>query len=319
MKNYFSLLTSHFSFLTGPGDRILNKTKEIPKIGVVGIPGGWSSELLADTLSEMTGYRLLIHPAKICLNLSEKKAWHEDTDLYGLDALIVKKVGERYSPDLLDRLEILRYLHENGIKIFSSPLNIMRVLDRLSCTVTLQSNNIPMPPTTVTEDIDAAVKTVQTYGQAVFKPLYTSKARGMIVIKSGPVARKEVANFKQSNSIMYIQKRIDHRGKDLGIVFLGGEYLTTYARCNDKLSWSTTTRDGGKYEPYTPSEETIAIARKAQDLFNLDFTCVDIAETDEGPMVFEVSAFGGFRGIQTASGIDAARLYAAYVLKRLNS
>jgi len=291
----------------------------MPKIGVVGIPGGWSSESLADTVFELTGYRLLIHPAKICLNLSEGKAWYGDTDLCGLDALIVKKVGERYSPDLLDRLEILRFLHEKGMKIFSSPLNIMRVLDRLSCTVTLQSNNIPMPPTTVTEDIDAAVKTVEAYGQAVFKPLYTSKGRGMIVIKSGPAARQEIGNFKQSNSILYIQKRIDHRGKDLGIVFLGGEYLTTYARCNDKLSWSTTIRNGGKYEPYTPSEQTVELARKAQNLFGLDFTCVDVAETDEGPMVFEVSAFGGFRGIQTASGMDAARLYAEYVLKRLNS
>jgi ribosomal protein S6--L-glutamate ligase len=290
----------------------------MPKIGVIGVPGGWSSESLADTVAEMTGYRLLIHPAKICLNLSEKTAWHEDINLCELDALMIKKVGARYSPDLLDRLEILRFLYEKGIKIFSSPLNIMRVLDRLSCTVSLQANEIPMPPTTITEDVSAALRTVEAYGQAVFKPLYTSKARGMIVIKSGPVARKEIENFKQTNSILYIQKRINHRGKDLGVVFLGGEYLTTYARCNDKLSWNTTTRNGGKYEPYTPSEETVAVARKAQDLFGLDFTCVDVAETDEGPMVFEVSAFGGFRGIQTASGMDAARLYVEYVLKRLN-
>lgn len=297
----------------------MNEIKEMPKIGVIGIPEGWSSELLADTIFEMTGYRLLIHPAKICLNLSEKQAWHEDINLYDLDALIIKKVGARYSPDLLDRLEILRYLHENGVKIFSSPLNIMRVLDRLSCTVTLQSNDIPMPPTTITEDVAAAVKTVEAYGQAVFKPLYSSKARGMIVVKSGATARKEIEDFKQSNAIMYIQKRIDHRGKDLGVVFLGGEYLTTYSRCNDKLSWNTTTQNGGKYEPYTPSEETVALARKAQNLFDLDFTCVDVAETDEGPVVFEVSAFGGFRGIQTASSMDAARLYVEYVLKRLNS
>jgi ribosomal protein S6--L-glutamate ligase len=289
------------------------------KIGVVGTPDGWSSEKLADTVAEMTGYRLLIDMGKVCLNLDEGTAWYKDTDLSQLDALIIKKVGARYSPDLLDRLEILRFLHEKNLKMFSPPLNIMRVLDRLSCTITLQANDIPMPPTTITEDVDAAVKTVEKYQEAVFKPLYTSKARGMIVIKSGPVTRKEVENFKRSNSILYIQKRIDHRGKDLGVAFLGGKYLTTYARCNDKLSWNTTTRSGGKYEPYTPSEETVALAKKAQDLFGLDFTCVDVAETEDGPMVFEVSAFGGFRGIQTASGLDASKLYLEYVLEKIGS
>jgi ribosomal protein S6--L-glutamate ligase len=117
---------------------------------------------------------------------------------------------------------------------------------------------------------------------------------------------------------MYIQKKLDLGGQDLGVAFMGGEYLTTYARCGDGSSWNTTTHSGGKYRAYSPSEETIALARKAQDLFGLDFTCVDVAETAEGPMVFEVSAFGGFRGIQTAGGMDAAALYVDYVLERIS-
>ncbi|MHB8811540.1 MAG: hypothetical protein ACYC9M_16270, partial [Desulfobulbaceae bacterium] len=44
-------------------------------------------------------------------------------------------------------------------------------------------------------------------------------------------------------------------------------------------------------------------------------TCVDVVETDEGPRAFEVSAFGGFRGIQEACGIDAARHYADLCLR----
>ena len=116
---------------------------------------------------------------------------------------------------------------------------------------------------------------------------------------------------------MYIQKKIDLHGKDMGIVFMGGEYLTTYARVQSEGAWNTTTRSGGKYESYDPPEEIIALAKKAQALFELDFTCVDVAETDDGPVVFEVSAFGGFRGILTARGIDAADLYADYIIRRL--
>ncbi len=285
-------------------------------IGVVGTVGGWSSEKLADAAARKTGRRLLIDMKKVCLDLANHKAWFGDADLTELDALIIKKVGSRYSPDLLDRLEILRLMNEKGLKMFSAPLKILRVLDRLSCTVTLRAADIPMPETTITEDVDAAERAVRRYKSSVFKPLYTSKARGMTLIDAGPDARKQVEAFKAENAIMYIQKQIDHQGKDLGVVFLGGRYLTTYARCSNG-SWNTTTHSGGKYQAYAPSEETIAVAEKAQALFGLDFTCVDVAETDDGPLVFEVSAFGGFKGIQTASHMDASDLFVDYVINRL--
>ncbi len=290
----------------------------MPKIGIVGIRGGWSSEELANAVERKTGYCLLIEPDRISLDLSTGSAWFEGTDISKLDALIIKKAGGRYCPLLLDRLELLRFLREQGLKIFSDPYKIMRVLDRLSCTVTLRSAGIPMPETTITESTAEARRAVEKYGEAVFKPLYSTKARGMELICDGPDAAGRIEDFSENFGMMYIQKKMDIGGQDLGIVFLGGEYLTTYARCGDGSSWNTTTRSGGKYQPYTPSAKTIALAQKAQDLFGLDFTCVDVAESGgNGPIVFEVSAFGGFRGIQTASGMDAADLYADYVLKKL--
>lgn len=287
------------------------------RIGVIGIKGGWSSERLADTVEQVTGERILIEPGQICLDLPSGRARSNGTDLNSLDALIIKKIGSRYSPDLMDRLEILRYLSERGLPIFSDPLRIMRVLDRLSCTVTLQLNNIPMPPLTITENVDSALRAIEEYGEAVFKPLYTSKARGMFLLKPGPAAHQIISEYKQKNKIMYIQKKIELGGKDLGIVFLGGEYVTTYARQQQNEAWNTTTASGGKYEPVDPDPSLIELARKAQEPFGLDFTCVDVVETDNGPMIFEVSAFGGFRGLLDARNIDAARLYVDYVCRRL--
>ena len=288
------------------------------KIGVVGTRGGWSSELLADTVAARTGYRLLVDMEQVCLDLDAGAARFQGVDLAGLDGLIVKKIGARYSPDLLDRLELLRFLSERGLPIFSSPLSIMRVLDRLSCTVTLRLGNIPMPPTTITESVDEALAAVGRYGEAVFKPLFTSKARGMTVIADGPEARAAVEAFHAENPIMYLQQKIELPGQDLGIVFLGGEYMTTYARCGTG-AWNTTTESGGKYAPATPAPESIRVAEAAQALFNLDFTCVDVVETESGPVVFEVSAFGGFRGILDACNLDAAALYADYVMEKIHA
>lgn len=287
------------------------------KIGVVGVPGGWSSEKLADAICARTGFRLLIDMRRIALDLTSGKAFAGDVDLTRLDGLVVKKIGADYSANLLDRLEILRYLNERGLAVFSSPKSLLRVLDRLSCTVSLKSADIPMPPTVITEDVDVALETLRRFGEAVFKPLYTSKARGMCLIRIDEDAPDRINRFKKDNPVMYIQQKIDLPGNDLGLVFIGGRYLTTYARIQSPGAWNTTTRSGGKYTAYDPPAQVIALAQKAQALFDLAFTCVDVVESDDGPVVFEVSAFGGFRGILTASGIDAADLYADYVVRRI--
>jgi len=286
------------------------------KIGVIGTTDGWSSEWLADTVADLTGQRLLIDMDRVTLDLESGALRCGEIDLAGCDGLIIKKIGHRYSPDLLDRLEMLRFIEAQGMPIFSSPLAIMRVLDRLSCTITLRSHNIPMPPTVITESVDSALETVRRYGEAVFKPLYSSKARGMKVIADRPEAKEQIESYKAVNQVMYIQQKIDLNGQDLGIAFLGGKYLTTYARRNNGTSWNTTTASGGKYAPYSPSPEVIELAERAQAPFGLDFTCVDVVESAAGPVVFEVSAFGGFRGIKATSNIDPALQYANYVLSR---
>ncbi|HEB72632.1 MAG TPA: GAK system ATP-grasp enzyme [Nitrospirae bacterium] len=290
------------------------------KIGVIGLRNSWSSEKLADAVKQETGFRMLIDMDAVSCDLSEGKVTYAGLDLSTLDGIIIKKIGPEYTPNLLDRLEILRYLSDRGLKTYSNPLSIIRLLDRLSCTVSLGLGGIPMPPTVITGETDKAEEVVDRFGAAVLKPLYSTKARGMIVIRKGEATREGIEKFKNAgNPMMYIQKLVDIPGKDLGIAFLGGEYIATYSRSKHKDSWNTTTDNGGKYLPYDPPQETIDLAYKAQALFDLDFTCVDIVETRDGPLVFEVSAFGGFRGLMSANGIDAASLYAKYVMGKLKN
>lgn len=289
------------------------------KIAVIGVPGGWSSELLAQRVRERVGQGWLVDLENVVLDLEKGRLFNDEVDLADMDAIIVKKAGPSYSPHLLDRLEMLRLLASRGLPVFSDPLSIMRTLDRTSCTVTLRAGDIPMPPTAITENVPKARECVTRFGRAIFKPLYSTKARGMEVIEDGPDALQKIEAFKKDNDVMYLQQMVSHPGCDMGVAFLGGRYLATYARQGSGDSWNTTTRSGGKYAPYEPSQEIIDIARRAQELFCLDFTCVDVVETPEGPMVFEVSAFGGFGGLRDAHGIDAAALYVDYVLERIHA
>lgn len=291
-----------------------------PRIGVIGIPGKWSTETLADALERETGFRLVVDMAAVHLDLINNQLYCGDTNLCELDGLIVKKISATYSPATLDRLELLRVAEQAGVRVFSRAGSMLRLIDRLSCTVTLRNAGIPMPDTTVTEDIECAIEQVERFGSAVFKPLYSTKARGMCVIDSDQPAdelRQAIQAFKAENPVMYIQRKIDLPGRDLGMVFLAGEYLGSYARVSQGDTWNTTIHSGGRYAPHTPPDSVIELATQAQSLFEMDFTTVDVAETDEGPIVFEVSAFGGFQGAKEGIGIDAATAYAQYALRQI--
>jgi len=209
-----------------------------PRIGVIGIPGKWSTETLADAVERETGFRLLVDMADVHLDLQQNTLYAGTTNLCELDALIVKKISAVYSPNTLDRLELLRVAEQAGVRVFSPAQSMLRLIDRLSCTVTLRNADIPMPDTWVTGDVDSAIEAVQRYSSAVFKPLYSTKARGMCIIDADqPDTELEQAirDFKKENPMMYIQRKIELPGQDLGLVFLAGRYLGSYARVSQNI------------------------------------------------------------------------------------
>jgi ribosomal protein S6--L-glutamate ligase len=285
----------------------------------VGVPGGWSSERLADAFARRTGTRRLVDMERVVLDLDSGACLHEGEDLRDLDGLVMKKLGSAYSPEMLDRLETLRYLAGEGVRVYSRPECVERLIDRMSGTVTLRQAGVPMPPTVITEDAKAAAEAVRRFGRAVLKPLYSTKAHGMRVVDaSNGDLEAVIRDFRgDGNRVLYVQKVIDLPDRDLGVAFLGGQHVGTYARVRSGGSWNTTVHAGGHYSPHEPTAKVVELAHRAQAEFNLDFTTVDVAEVGGEIFVFEVSAFGGFRGLLEGPGIDIAERLVEYVLEDL--
>lgn len=292
-----------------------------PVIAVIGIPGKWSTEVLADRLEAKTGTRHVIDMADVTFDSSAGALTANGLDLTSIDGIVVKKISQQYSPATLDRLELLRVAEAQGVRVFSPASSMLRLIDRLSCTVTLRNHDIPMPDTCVTESIDHAIAFIHQSEAVVLKPLFSTKARGMTVLSADhgdDNLKQALDTFQKDNPVLYIQRKIALSGRDMGLMFLGGNYLGAYARVAQNDSWNTTIHSGGKYQNVVPTDDIIAMAHEAQSLFDMDFTTVDVAETDNGAICFEVSAFGGFKGGLEGTGIDVAELYADYVLRAIS-
>lgn len=290
------------------------------RIAVIGTPGKWSTEVLADHLEQLTGFRCVVDMAEVVLDLQTGRLRYRDIVLNELDGVIIKKISETYSPAADDRIRMLASLEADGVRCFSRPDQVGRLINRLEGTGALAMGEVALPATRVTENVEAALEITRQFGKAILKPLYSTKARGMVVLDAADgdeTNTQKLNEFKAEHGLFYLQKFVHLGGQDLGMVFLGGEYLCTYARVGDANAWNTTINSGGKYQPYEASPELIELGRKAQSCFDLSFTTVDIALTDEGPVVFEVSAFGGFSGALKGCGIDAAQKLCEYALNEL--
>lgn len=292
------------------------------RIAVIGTPGKWSTEVLADHLERLTGFRCVIDMAEVVLELQTGRLRYRDIVMNELDGVIIKKISETYSPAADDRIRMLASLEEDGVRCFSSPGQVGRLINRLEGTAALARGGVPLPETRVTEDVQAALSVIEEFGKAILKPLYSTKARGMVVLGASDGAdlnTRKLSEFKTEHGLFYLQKFVNLGGQDLGMVFLGGEYLCTYARVGDANAWNTTINSGGKYQAYEASPDLIELGYKAQSCFDLSFTTVDIALTDDGPVIFEVSAFGGFSGALKGCDIDAADRLCEYALNELET
>ena len=295
-----------------------------PRIGVIGLVDGWSSNALSQALEAETGFGRIIELDRVVADLERGRVHTTDPDeldLCTLDGLIIKKIGARYAPEMLDRLELLRFVESRGVQIFSPPERILRMVNRVACTTTLAASEMPMPPTVMTEDLDRAVEAIKTFGEAVVKPVYSTKARGFRLLGPGQDIATELRAHREESGhpLFYIQKKLDLGGRDLGVIFLAGEYVGTYARVAGSDSWETTIHSGGRYEAFEPAEEVVELARLAAAPFGLTLAGVDVALLDGGPLIFEVSAFGGFRGLREGLGLDGAELLAQHVTSAIRS
>jgi ribosomal protein S6--L-glutamate ligase len=288
-------------------------------LAVVGQPGAWSTERLADALRAAGANAAVVDLAACSLRLPDRRLFHLGRPLEGLDGAVVKKLGDTADGwSVQERIGMLRHLEASGVPVLSAPDHLHVAVNRYRMTCELVRAGLPVPPTTVTEDIDEAADAVARFGTAVIKPLFTSKGRGMRRLEPTRDLRGELEAHRDSGlGPFYLQRFVKHPGRDLGVAVLDGRCLGAYWRVAAGEQWMTTILSGGRYEKAEIAPEIADMAVVAARHFGLIFTGVDLIEDSDGRFsVLEVSAFGGFRGLLNGCGVDAAPRLAEVVLRR---
>lgn len=281
------------------------------RVGVAGVPGAWSTERMAEALRGQ-GMEAVVFSLRDCLHrLDTGRITVQGFDLAQLDGVVVKKLTDQLDAGARLRLHLLRQLESQGVRIYSRPAVIEQVMDRYRMSMRLSEAGLPVPPTYSYETSADLQEAVHQLGSAVVKPIYTSKGRGMERIDEEVLHRRSPNS--DGNGRALVQQFIEAPGRDIGACVLGGEFVKAFYRVARDGEWMTTTAAGGSYRPCTVSKDGIFFAQHAAQVFKLDYTVVDLVETPNGYHIYEVSAFGGFRGLWEAYGYDVAKDYARFV------
>jgi len=286
------------------------------RVAVAGIPGAWSTEHMADALRARGVDSFTFSPGDLVHDLTTGRVTLAGADLSSLDGIVVKKLARQDSAWGRLRLHALRALEQAAVRVFSRADVIDRAMDRYRMTMELAAAGLPMPVTISAESADGLSEAAAGLGDAVVKPIYTSKGRGMVRFRGGAPANGDEALDADAQRYL-VQQFVHAPGRDIGATVIGGRFVGAFYRVAAEGEWMTTTNQGGRYAPCELSSSGIELAERAARVFGLDYTVVDLVEHEGGFMMYEVSAFGGFRGLLDASGIDPAPAYAEHIIREL--
>uniref|UniRef100_A0A7J3QE42 RimK family alpha-L-glutamate ligase n=1 Tax=Ignisphaera aggregans TaxID=334771 RepID=A0A7J3QE42_9CREN len=233
------------------------------------------------------------------------------------DAIILRDLGATTTIEVfLRRVDIFRHIEETGIPVINPINSYIVARDKYLSLLLLSKAGIPTPKTAIVEDFYSATKLAEIWGKVVVKPLIGSMGFGIIKAEDPDIVYNIARTLSQLHQPIYIQEYIEKPGRDIRVLIIGDEIVAAYYRIQQNIeNWKTNIAQGAHADIIEKIDKELeTLSFKILKILNLHYAGIDIAETKNGYVVFEVNASPQWRGIQRASGINPAKKLARYVI-----
>jgi RimK family alpha-L-glutamate ligase len=230
-----------------------------------------------------------------------------NTEILDADAVLARIIPSGSLEQMIYRVDALHWIESRGVPVLNSPRAIERSVDKFYTTALLQEAGLPTPETVVCEGATEAMSAVAAMGDVIIKPLFGSMGHGMVRVSDPDVAFRIVRSLEQLRIVFYVQRVVDHGGRDVRVFVVGGRVLAAIERRAPDGRWRTNVSLGGAAQPFElpPSWEQLAL--RAAATIGADYAGVDLLPSRDGTVfVLEVNGIPGWQGLEQATGIDVA-------------
>ncbi|MCC6046614.1 MAG: RimK family alpha-L-glutamate ligase [Desulfurococcaceae archaeon] len=243
-----------------------------------------------------------------------------DVRLDDLDVAVVRGLGSVATLEtLLRRVNVLKQMEGLGVLVVNPIESILKARDKHLSLMELRRAGLSVPDTAVVEDVFDAVEIAKKWGRVVIKPLVGSMGYGSI-LASDPDMVYNVGRLLQMHGLpIYVQKYTRKYERDIRVIVIGDKVLGAMYRYCPEGTWKTNVSQGARTEAMELTPELAEVALRATKTLNLLYSGVDIGETDEGYVIYEVNATPQWEGFARATGINPAEHIADLVIQLVKS
>ncbi len=226
----------------------------------------------------------------------------------------------------LDKDKYISYMLEKcGLRLFNSASSIEACDDKMTTFIKLANNDIPMPitlPGLLCYELKENIKeeTLNNIEKTLGYPLiiktsYGSLGKGVFLIKDRNELLKKAEELKGSYHL-YQQFIKESYGKDLRVIVIGGKVEAIMKR-ESKTDFRANIELGGKGSVYKLDNNLKELCEKCAKILELDYCGIDVLFGKDTYYICEVNSNAFFNGIEKATGINVASLYAKYIYNRI--
>ncbi len=288
------------------------------QIPILSARSGWHVDELIRAFRERGHHAVELRYEQIVSHLGQHRRFLAgDVLLDECPIVLARIIPDGTLEQLILRVDLLHALEGCGVRVINSALAIERTVNKARTTALLQAAGLTTPETIVCESSEAAMEAYRSLGDVILKPLFGSMGLGMLRLREEEMAWRAFRTLDRIGGVFYLQKMIDHGGRDVRAFVVGEGVLAAIERRAD--GWCTSVARGAMPVAITLDQERKRLALAAARAIRADYAGVDlITDRDGKTYVIEVNGIPGWRGLQQATGIDVAGAIADHSLARVD-
>ena len=284
---------------------------------------GWQTDELCRALAERGHLGRVLPYERLVARLGAGPAgglWSERAAILGADAVLARIVPGGSLDQIIYRVDALHWIEERGVTVMNSPRALERSVDKFYTTALLEEAGLPSPETVVCEGPADAMAAVRAMGDVIIKPLFGAMGHGMVRVSDPDVALRVTQALDEIRAVFYVQRAVDHGGRDVRVFVVGGRVLGAIERRAPAGEWRTNVSRAGSARPFDLPAAWGALAVRAAAAVGADYAGVDLLPARDGAVfVLEVNAVPGWQALQEVTGIDVAGAIVDHLVERVRT
>lgn len=276
----------------------------------------YSTARLVDAAKNRGHKVFVIDPLRCYMDITSHKPaiYYKGEKLEGFDA-IIPRIGASIT---FYGTAVVRQFEMMGVYSINESVSISRARDKLRSLQLLARKGIGLPVTGFAHSTQFTDDLISMVGGTplVVKMIEGTHGAGVVLAETRKTAQSVIQAFRKLKANILIQEYIkESNSSDIRCWVLGPKVVASMLRQGPEGEFRSNLHRGGTARKIkiTPEERSTAI--RAAKIMGLHMAGVDMLRSNHGPVVMEVNASPGLKGIENITDIDVADLVINYIEK----